>query len=1106
LRKLLTYLFLLSTLQDVFAQQSILSFGSWYKMEIAEDGVYKIDKAFFLKNGIDTKNLNPDHIRLFVSPEKLLPQENSIIPNSELQEIPILKKGNNKIFADSDALLFYAENAHQVLLDKDNSLYEFQHPYADANYVFMNIGTEVSRKLVPENTTNTDRKKLETFIHFESYQPEFINLLQSGREWLGEYLISEITKTFEVEGRIQTEIIKLHTKWVSQTFENTRLSIFSDNSNLGSLPMSLIQYRWNDSFRRYRRAGEISEGRFSFTALNKEINLTFQLPADIDISSGAYLDFIELEFPRKIGNYLDQHQGYLIGEHSFWFEGAPESVWNVSDWQSPTLVLKQQGQYISDSKKRLNKYAFFKESNTLSPKNLKKLIPQNIIPIEVPNLVIIYPEIFKAEAEDLAMFRRTHDGLEVATINIKEIYNEFSGGKADPTAIRNLAKKLWLQNPDKFKYLLLFGDTNYDIKNNNQLSYVNPEKLIPTYESKESLEPIYSYSSDDYFGFLENHEGEWPEGTSVNGRWQQTSSKDHLLDISVGRLPVKGRIEAKLLVDKIKYYSTSKNTLGTWKRNIAFVADDADLNIHQRDAEKFSEIGIGNNSAVKANKVYLDAYPQLETEFGERSPQANEAFERAVNEGSLIINYNGHGSEDGWTDEKLLTLGQILKWRNKDNMPIFFTATCEFGRYDNPGVVSGAEAALLNPDGGAIALLTTTRPVFSSTNFKINRAFYNQIFEDTSKPIRLGDIFKRTKNESIDGVINRNFSLLGDPSMAIAYPNLEARLKSINNSDPENYLIQGQSKVKLIGEVNDPSFNGKVNITLYDKALDKQTFGGINYPKMSFKSVESKLFAGIAEVKNGKFTATFIVPRSVNEFPESGQIYFYAVNTDSTKEAIGGNNSFLIGGRSDEGGNDTTPPKFSLSVDSGTHLLTIITSDESGIDISYNQPNKQMVLIFNDTSEVSLNDYYVATDGYMRGEIKYQLPPLKEGIHTILLNLADVYNNSTSETLEFEINPAAIHIISNTLYPNPAKDFVNLSLRHNKPGDNLQFEITFFDISGKLVLKETRECYLCEREVNFGMNLEPYLSQEGRYLYKINAIQISSGRQSHEGGRLLFWK
>jgi len=1106
LRKSLTYLFLLCTLQSVFAQQSILSSGDWYKLEITEDGVYKIDKTFLVKNGIDTKNLNPDHVRLFVSPEKLLPQENSFLHNSELQEIHILKKGNNKVFGDSDALLFYAENAHQVLLDKDDNLYGLQHPYADANYVFMNIGSQVSKKIATENATNSDRKKLEAFTYFESYQPEFVNLLQSGREWLGEYLISELTKTFDTEGRITSEKVKLHTKWVSQTFENTTLSIFSEDINLGSLPMSLIDYRWNDSFRRYRRAGEISEDRFQFTAPNKEISLTFQLPADIDISSGAYLDFIELEFPRKIGNYLDQHQGYIIGQHSFWFEGTTDNVWNVSDWHSPTLVTEQQGRFMSDAKKELNKYAFFNENNALSPNSLKKLKPQNVNFSEVPNLLIIYPEIFKAEAEDLAVFRRTHDGLEVATADIIEIYNEFSGGKVDPTAIRNLAKKLWLRSPEKFKYLLLFGDTNYDVKNNNQLSYVNPERLIPTYESKESLEPIYSYSSDDYFGFLEDHEGEWPEGNSVNGRWQQTSSNDHLLDISVGRLPVKQRIEAKLLVDKIKYYSTSKNTLGNWKRNIAFVADDADLNIHQRDAEKFSEISIGNSSAIRANKVYLDAYPQIETEFGERSPQANVAFERAVNEGSLIVNFNGHGSEDGWTDEKLLTLGQILKWRNKDNMPIFFTATCEFGRYDNPGIVSGAEAALLNPDGGAIALLTTTRPVFSSTNFKINRAFYNEIFKDTSKPIRLGDIFRRTKNESIDGVINRNFSLLGDPSMAIAYPNLEARLKSINDSDPENYLIQGQSKVKLIGEVNDPDFNGKVNITLYDKALDKQTFGGSYYPKMSFKSLESKLFTGLAEVKNGQFTATFIVPKSVNEFPESGQIYLYAVNTDSTKEAIGGNNSFLIGRLSDEGGNDTTPPEFSLSVASATQLLTVLTSDESGIDISYNQPNKQMVLILNDTLEIHLNEYYVATDGYMKGEIKYQLPPLKEGTHTVRLNLADVYNNSKSETLDFQVRPDAFRITSSILYPNPAKDIVNLSLSHNKPGDDLQFEIAFFDISGKLVSKETRDCYSCEKEVNFGMNLETYLTQEGKYLYKINAIQISNSGKSHKGGRLLFWK
>jgi hypothetical protein len=604
---------------------------------------------------------------------------------------------------------------------------------------------------------------------------------------------------------------------------------------------------------------------------------------------------------------------------------------------------------------------------------------------------------------------------------------------------------------------------------------------------------------------LEAHEGDWQEGYSVNGRWQETLLKDHSLDISVGRLPVKERIEAKLLVDKLIHYSSSKKTLGSWKRKISFVADDADLNIHQRDAERFSDISSSKNKASLANKIYLDAFPQSQTPLGERSPLANAAFQDAINKGSLIINFNGHGSVDGWTDEKLLTLNDIVHWRNKDRLPILFTATCEFGRYDNPRVVSGAEAALLNPDGGAIALLTTTRPVFSSTNFKINQAFYNTVFEEIESGNRLGDIFRITKNGSIEGVVNRNFSLLGDPSMAIAYPKNKIKLESINGEDPEGFTIKGLSKVLITGSVDDKTFNGNLAISLYDRAIDKSTFGGNNYPKMSFKSIENKLFEGVAKVNNGKFEAEFIVPKTVSETLDYGQLFFYAVNLDSTKEAIGGDNSFLIGRTNTELVMDNTPPIITINFDKANNLLLITAKDESGINVS-KQLEDNLVLIVNDTLRILLNDYYSATYDFTYGEIIYPFSNLIKGKYTVRLKIADVYNNISEESLDFTIEQKGFKLLHANIYPNPSSDIVNIEIAHNRNGEDLRFDISFFDSSGKHVYSEMKECYICENKLNFGMNLESFLRVEGYYFYKINAIQLLNGSQNAKGGRLFFWK
>ncbi|WP_341228146.1 type IX secretion system sortase PorU [uncultured Arcticibacterium sp.] len=1092
-----------------WSQKSILSEGNWYKIEITKDGVYKLDKATLEGFGIATENVNPNHIQLFSSPSKLLAQENAKPRNAVLQELSIKVNDTDGKFDSNDYILFYAENPDQIFYDSLNAeLKHQQHPYSNENFVFMKMGQTESKKIQNHNPKSLASETVNSLTHFEFYEPEFVNILNSGREWLGEYFFSEWDFSFDVNGHIKSQPVKLTSQFVGQTFENTELSIIAAGEVLDNIPLRKIDYRWNDYYKRYNRAGEIATK--SISNIQDNLDYTFSLPNDIDISSGVYLDFFELTLERAIAFYPNQHQAYLINKESVSFDlnhqADREFVWDVSNLFSPSMLPPTDSKFSFKRNSKLGKLAFFKIDNVFTPSKIEVVKNQNIAEIETPELLIIYPKYFENEVIQLANFREKHDGLKVAYTEIQSIYNEYSGGKTDPTAIRDFARVLWKKNPEKFKYLLLFGDTNYDYKGSNNLNYVKTERLIPTYEGKESLEPIYSYSSDDYFGFLEDHEGEWPEGYSLNGFWRSTSNKDHSLDVAVGRLPVKDRIEAKLLVDKLIYYSSSKNTLGAWKRKISFVADDADLNIHQRDAEAFSDQSLQNNPAIRPNKIYLDAYPQISTDLGDRSPKAKEALEKAMNDGSLIINYNGHGSEDGWTDEKLLTLDQILRWRNKDRMPILFTATCEFGRYDNPGVVSGAEVALLNPNGGPIALLTTTRPVFSSTNFKINQAFYERVFKNTSEAVRLGDVFKVTKNNSIDGEVNRNFSLLGDPSMAIAYPTLEANLLSLNRENPENYNLSSQSKVSLEGIVNDNNFNGTVNISLYDKAVKKKTIGGQNYPSMNYQSIENKLYEGKAKVVNGAFQTEFIIPKSNTDAFEKAQLYFYAVNNDSTKEAMGGYNNFFIGNSSNEPIIDTEPPLFEMFFDQEAQTLTVNVSDESGINIANNQENGNMILVLNDTLQIPLNEHYTATESYKTGQIIYQFSKLPEGNYTTYLKLADVYNNSSEEALDFTVEQETFTLTHNLLYPNPAFDIVTLQISHNKPGEDLHFEISFSDISGKIMAQEIRDCYSCEANISFGMNLEPYFPIQGKYFYKINATQISNRNNSSKGGKLYFWK
>lgn len=1091
----LTYLLLLFTLSSQGQKH-------YFRIAIEKDGVYKIDRNILKDFGISHKNINPQNLRFYYSPQKILPQLNSKPVNINWVEIPVYSNDQDGQFDKNDYICFYAEGPDEVF-----KLGEFlrhkQHPYSKYNYILAEISTGSSKK-VQNSSLQTGSEKVDFLHHFEFYEPEYINLLNSGREWLGDYFFSEIDIPFEIKGLDLSSEVNSQFKIVGQTYEDTELALFQNGRPLGQLPLRKINYRRNDYYKRYNRAGEISENEYFLKPELETLTFTLQLPQDIDISSGAYIDYIEINAKRKIQFYPEQHQAWHLGNGDFQFESKRTSdqfIWDVSDPAEVISLENQNGLFSVANNKNLTKLAFFSEKNLLKPKDIQE-ISITPLPVSTPELLIVYPEYFKKEAQMLADYRKSHDGLEVALAELEQVYFQFSGGKTDPTAIRNYCRNLWKQNPEKFKYLLLFGDTNFDTKNNNSLNYIFPDRFIPMYESKESLEPIYSYSSDDYFGFLEDHEGEWHEGYSVNGRWVSSRLDDHSLDIGVGRLPVKTKTEAQRVVEKLIHYDQLNEEQEIWKRKIVFVADDADLNIHQRDAEQFSDLVKESYPSIQPQKIYLDAFTQTTTELGERSKEANDAFEKFMNEGALIVNFNGHGSEDGWTDEKLLTISEITQWRNLDNMPILFTATCEFGRFDNPAVVSGAELALLNPNGGSPALLTTTRPVFSSTNFKINQAFYQHLFDYE----RLGDVFKKTKNNSVQGELNRNFSLLGDPSMPINFPHEQITLTSINGESPEGFTLKAGQTYSLKGKTEDDSFSGSVLISVFDKPVEKSTIGNSGNSKMVFSEISNLLFQGETEIINGSFELDLVLSRNIADGIDYGHIYLFAFKEDGSGQASGGFDKVLISSEPENNSVDVNPPEVTFEFNQETRILTIHTFDESGINVSSLIPEHNITLTLNDSIHLILNESYQAQT-ITSGKIQVYLSGLTgNSTNTIELKISDIHNNQKTET--FTITPEQEEFKTELirLYPNISEDILNILFSHNKQGEELSIRISVSDLNGKEMYYELAECRDCPEQLRFGMNLEEFLTANGKYFVKIVSVLKGQDRKAVVSAPLLFWK
>jgi hypothetical protein len=713
----------------------------------------------------------------------------------------------------------------------------------------------------------------------------------------------------------------------------------------------------------------------------------------------------------------------------------------------------------------LRNFIAFNGSSYLIPEVIQNPVPnQDLHGLGPMDMVIVSHPDFIDQAEQLANLHTLQDNLRTVVVTPEQIFNEFSSGAPDVSAIRDFVKLLYdkaSSQADQPKYLLLFGDGSFD----NMSNHKNNTNFILTYQSLNSLGPTRSYVTDDFFGILDDGEN------VITG----------LLDIGIGRLPVSTVEEAQSVVDKIIHYSDSV-TRGEWRNMICFIGDDEDNNIHMRDANSLANQVNGSNPAYITQKIFLDAFPQVSSPSGEAYPEVNAAITDRINSGALIINYVGHGNERGLAHEGILGVSDILSWENFDYMPLFITATCEFSRFDDiertgTGEInkktSAGEQVLLNPDGGGIGLLTTTRLVYSNPNFILNQNFYNFAFEKDSlqHAYRLGDIMRLTKNVSGSSENKRNFTLLGDPALRLAYPEFTVVTDSLNGQEitVAGDTLKALSKVTISGHVEDftgsvlDQFSGVIFPVIYDKPASVTTLGNDNDPPMSFTVQNNILYKGQASIVDGHFSFSFVVPKDISYQIDFGKVNYYGKG--SIGDANGYYNEVLIGGFSEDPLIDNTGPKIQLFMnneyfvsggitDENPSILAIV-SDENGINTVGNGIGHDITAILDDDFQnlLVLNDYYESDlNSYQSGTIQYQLSNLIEGEHSITLKVWDVTNNSSVASIDFIVTESAQFILENLInYPNPFTNQTSFVFEHNQADGDLKVVIRIFDLSGQLV-------------------------------------------------------
>lgn len=1044
-----------------YKSESVLSSGSWYKIAVDVTGIHVLNYEDLLNMGIPVNDINPKDIRLYGIRGGMLPENLDKFRYDDLQEAAIFVSGEDDgSFNANDYVLFYGESPDAWKYSTNSNLLEKQlHLYSDFTYYFITVDKGEGKRIpsTPSSALPPDNfvSKFHDAVHYELEEQ---NILNSGRLWFSktfdlynnlvvEYTIPNIDKSSKVT-------IKASAAARSQTTSFFSFHVNNDNKLQLSIPgvnMSNI----NGDYANVRTDTAL----FYTNTENLSVKVIYTKSTSTSL---GYLDYFTLNFRRDLAfnggqlpfRNLSTAEGEHVTEYTLSKSNAQVTIWdvtnplNVKHIESTLNGTKQKFTRESDS---IQQFIAFDQTQFFHPVYVGPVKNQNLHGIDGFEMVIVTHPDFRNEAERLAQFHRDHDNMNVFVTDPATIYNEFSAGAQDITAIRDFMKLLYDQAGPGAEpgYLLLFGDGSFDYKDRVE----NNTNFIPCWESYESLNPINSYVKDDFYCLLDG-------GT------------DSFVDMGVGRFVVKTPDQARSMVDKTIHYGTNADAvMGDWRNIVTLIADDEDSNLHFGDAEDLAAIIDTMDHALNIDKIYLDAYQQVSTPSGERYPDVTLDINNRVEKGALIINYVGHGGEGGLAHERIMTVNDINAWDNLDNMPVFVTATCEFSRFDDPERTSAGEYISLNPNGGGISLFTTTRATYAGPNFDLNRNFYKfALKRENGNYYRMGDIIRLTKNATGSIENKSKFMLMGDPALRIAFPSEKVITAKINNINITDVIdtIQALSKVTVSGEIQDndgnklTNFSGILYPTVFDKPSKFSTLG--NDPASSpaqFEIQKNALYKGKATISDGDWEFTFIAPKDIAYQYGYGKISYYAKNDHL--DANGFFDQVIVGGYNEDAEADNQGPTVALYMndlnfvrggltDENPSLLAVIF-DESGINTVGNGIGHDIIATINGQESFVLNNYYEAElDNYQRGSILYPFYNLPNGKHTLSMKVWDIHNNSATAMTEFIVAESMEMAINDLLnYPNPFRDETIFSFQHNQAEQPLDITIQIYALDGRMV-------------------------------------------------------
>ena len=1096
-----------------YVQQSVLSSGKWVKISVTKSGMH-----YLTYDEIQRAGLDPQQIRIYGYGGARLAQDFTQTKIDDLPQVPFyVVTGSDGVFNSGDYLVFYA----QGLVSWAYNGQRFAHtgnPYATAGYYFLsdNAGEPLP---IPTATalSGTAAYTANTYTALRLHEVDSLNLIDrtgkdgGGREFYEPMPANGALTLGFTFGDITSSPIQVYADIAAYSSQSGTFT-FTLNGQKQTLSTSGIAT--SDFYTR----GTANSGLFTFTpALGNTQSLQIQYATPATGSLG-FVNYIEMAAtcrltlanePLSFRNVEHYNQSGLT---TFSLSGADADVqvWNVTDLahiqRMPSSLSGSTLTFVG-SNRSLQEYIAFRpsmRSAMLHPTILGNVANQNLHSLSDIDMVVLTPKAFLSAAQTIADAHERLDGLTTAVVTDEQVYNEFSSGTPDATAYRWVMKMLYDRAKGSIhapQFLLLMGDGTFD---NRKLLAPSGNNWLLTYQAKNSLEETKAYASDDYFGFLDDSEGE----SDLSGR----------MDIAVGRFPVNSLDEANAVVEKtIRYIESAK--AGKWKNQLLFMADDGDNNQHTSISDMAAESVRVNNPDFVVNKVYLDAYPQETSAAGESYPLAKNKFNNLLSSGVFFFDYSGHGGYNAITSESIMTLADITAMSNR-NLGLWFLATCNFSSFD-AGVVSAGEQAVLNPDGGAIATISACRTVYAPQNRALNLLFCDTLFSTKNGhyPMTIGKALQCAKNKRGSDTNKMPYILLGDPAVRLAYPD-DYRVITTTSLDTLHALSIQTVEGYIRTDDNQVAewFNGRLHVTVLDKmqqitTLDNDHVDVDQKKYYTYNDYPSPLFKGETNVENGRFSYTFMVPKDIRYNYGSGRIVYYAVDSLGEEEAIGHYEDFLVGGSSTVAIADTTGPELHLYLntpsftDGGTtyeypHFFADI-EDEHGINTAGSGIGHDLLLtIDNDPDKTYIvNDYFSAANGsYQSGQVSYALPEMKEGAHSLTFRAWDLLNNSSTGSLNFQVVKGYdAQLCSVLTYPNPVSVSGRLTMviDYDQPDRLAQTNIYVYDLAGRLVHHTEQKG---TEAVNW--DLSQAVVHTGVYVYKVE-IKVGDGRASSKQGKII---